>query len=32
MEDQDDLITRSKSKYEELGLETDNKAVLEDVG
>ena len=31
MEDQDELIIR-KSEYEELGLETNNKAVLEDVG
>ena len=31
MEDQDELLIR-KSEYEEVGLETNNKAVLEDVG
>ena len=31
MEDQDEFLIR-KSEYEEVGLETDNKAVLEDVG
>ena len=33
MEDQDEfLILIRKSEYEEVGLETNNKAVLEDVG
>ena len=31
MEDQDEFLIR-KSEYEEVGLETNNKAVLEDVG
>ena len=31
MEDQDEYLIRT-SNYEEVGLETDNKAVLEDVG
>ena len=31
MEDQDEFLTR-KSEYEEVGLETNNKAVLEDLG
>ena len=31
MEDQDEFLIR-KSEYEEVGLETNNKAALEDVG
>ena len=31
MEDQDEFLIR-KSEYEEVGLETNNKALVEDVG
>ena len=31
MEDQDEFLIR-KSEYDDIGLETNNKAVLEDVG